>query len=755
MKLHRSNHYHATPRSHCDPADSAASSRHTSLLHTANASFATELPPRPPNICASAWAGVFAAHFGLFLAPVESRSYQGALRWLRRARCLWAGGYVYTVSPTALFKCADSGCLWCRIVADLFPKKLTESSWGFKSLMHRAAATIRVGTYDARESIRKTLTLFIGVDGCSYRLFKIYTTQDDPAAPWIDGRMRIPHVGDPRVLSLAKALIEECVRDHVHCQAVTQHPIGLAPLPSRLIDCSHPLFPRLVETTCHNVREPYVAFSYVWGMAQPHRTTMDNLASYISLGIDYTTLPRTIRDAIYVTRALGLRFLWIDSLCIIQDSQEDMDRELARMRDIYRYAYLTIDAACATSVSKGFLRNQRPLDPERMLPFLCPRSPLDQPAGNAPVGVIYIAPPNFDNVYGSALSDLVTKADLPEDRRPPTTHTAARAWCLQEVLMSTRILVFTSETVQLRCHTQTRNVGGARHNPAWDLPRLPDATFLPDRQVARGSDEWNHIRSRWRSIVEDYTNRLLSNPSDRLVAISGLAEMFAQALGSEYVAGLWRDTLLHDLLWSRYGSKSPPSSPRPLEHYAPSWSWGSIDELASYDLNVNRPDLHALAEVVECSVTLRNKNLPFGPVTRGSLILRTPLFPCKWAGLSKLGVQQVAIDAIQEAQHTVIVGRSAQYSSSAPGVHVVGTIAIDRDEDSALQALWVIPLEHRNATYVHGLVITRAEPGVWTSARPEGSREVYRRVGLYSISDREHFPAHLIVKHPLVEIELV
>ncbi|KAI0334644.1 HET-domain-containing protein [Cubamyces sp. BRFM 1775] len=275
----------------------------------------------------------------------------------------------------------------------------------------------------------------------------MFTTEDYPAAPWIDGRVRIPHVGDPRVLSLAKAQIVECVNNHSHCQAVTPYPIGSTPLPSRLIDCSHALSPRLVETSCHSLREPYVALSYVWGMAQPHRTTKDNLTSYISPGINYAALPRTIRDAIYVTRTLGLRLIWIDGLCIIQDSQEDMDRELARMRDVYRYAYITIDAACATSVSKGFLHNQRPLDPDHILSFICPGRTANELGDNAQVGMMYLAPPDFDNVYGSALSDLVTKADLPGDGHPPTTFTAARAWCLQEVLMSIRSLVFTSETV--------------------------------------------------------------------------------------------------------------------------------------------------------------------------------------------------------------------------------------------------------------------------------------------------------------------
>ncbi|KAI0653356.1 heterokaryon incompatibility protein-domain-containing protein [Cubamyces menziesii] len=133
------------------------------------------------------------------------------------------------------------------------------------------------------------------------------------------------------------------------------YPFGSAPLPTRLIDCSDLECLRIIEAS-PDMRGTYIALSYVWGEDQPHRTTEMNLSSY-KVKIDPAILPRTILDAIHVTRALGIYLLWIDSLCIVQDSEKDLHHELARMRDVYRHAYLTIDAASAAKVSEGFLQD--------------------------------------------------------------------------------------------------------------------------------------------------------------------------------------------------------------------------------------------------------------------------------------------------------------------------------------------------------------------------------------------------------------
>ncbi|KAI0655240.1 hypothetical protein C8Q70DRAFT_435381 [Cubamyces menziesii] len=97
-------------------------------------------------------------------------------------------------------------------------------------------------------------------------MFFLYTTADDPAAAFIEGRVRIPHVGAPAVLSVAKAYVEGCLRSHEHCRAITHHRVGSPPLPRRLLDCSDPLRVRIVDTSRLSVpRQPYIALSYVWG----------------------------------------------------------------------------------------------------------------------------------------------------------------------------------------------------------------------------------------------------------------------------------------------------------------------------------------------------------------------------------------------------------------------------------------------------------------------------------------------------------
>ncbi|KAI0323731.1 HET-domain-containing protein [Cubamyces sp. BRFM 1775] len=457
--------------------------------------------------------------------------------------------------------------------------------------------------------------MIILVNGLQQRFF-LSTPEGDPAARWIQNRMLIPHVGWPYALALAKTCIEECVRDHPECQAITPYPIGSAPLPTRLIDCSNPDRLRLVATD-PGMRGVYIALSYVWGEDQPHQTTKANLSSYKDR-IDPAILPQTLRDAIHVTRALGIDFLWIDGLCIVQDSEKDMHHELARMRDVYRHAVLTIDASSAARVSEGFLQDRK-LDPmpDAVLPFICSSgNPAEQSADEARVGVIYLA--GDRSLYYTLHDSRVVYYGK------PLSHTVSRGWCLQERLLSTRSLVFTSQTLQLRCHTQTKNVGGAHHDGDYDVPRLPDAVFHPDRLVAPGSDEWKHIHERWWEIVEDYTRRKLTNPSDKLIAISGLAEMFAPTLGQDYLAGLWRNTLLTDLSWSC----DSPQSLSLTEYRGPSWSWAYIDNSVSLedDWGTGVP----FAEMMGCTVTLQNETLHFGPVTGASLILRSSLLPCKW-----------------------------------------------------------------------------------------------------------------------------
>ena len=108
-----------------------------------------------------------------------------------------------------------------------------------------------------------------------------------------------------------------------------------------------------------SLRANYVALSHCWGKHQPLRTLTSNYPTLTQDGIRLSQLSPVFRDAVRVCHRLGVEFLWIDSLCIIQDSKEDWERESARMCDYYENALFTISAASSPDGSVPFLR-QRP-----------------------------------------------------------------------------------------------------------------------------------------------------------------------------------------------------------------------------------------------------------------------------------------------------------------------------------------------------------------------------------------------------------
>ncbi|KAK0220822.1 heterokaryon incompatibility protein-domain-containing protein [Armillaria nabsnona] len=193
-------------------------------------------------------------------------------------------------------------------------------------------------------------------------------------------------------------------------------------------DLEHPWL--FVNRQC--IEDKYVALSYVWGCEQPHCTTGQNLESYRVKGIPLEYIPKTIMDAIAVTRDLGFRYLWVDAFCIIQDSKDDKAREIRQIRQIRRIfsdAYLTIIAACAGTVNDGFLHERHPPVPTPItLPFRCP-----------------------DGAIGTM--QLRIPFNLPDH------HVDERAWCLEERLLSPRKVIYTAHTLRSACEKASENLG--------------------------------------------------------------------------------------------------------------------------------------------------------------------------------------------------------------------------------------------------------------------------------------------------------
>jgi hypothetical protein len=179
----------------------------------------------------------------------------------------------------------------------------------------------------------------------------------------------------PYVLEKMWAWVEACNNHHPDClqgaRKVTQ-------LPTRLLDLNS--LPKgtdfesvqgdpraLLKNTAFRLVEnspgsegQYIALSYCWGKGLPFTTTSKNLQKHKENGgIAYIQLPETLRDAIFLVRYLGIRYLWADCLCIVQGDKADWEREASRMADVYSNAYLTIAATRASHCGEGFLHARK------------------------------------------------------------------------------------------------------------------------------------------------------------------------------------------------------------------------------------------------------------------------------------------------------------------------------------------------------------------------------------------------------------
>ncbi|EEU33426.1 uncharacterized protein NECHADRAFT_56709, partial [Fusarium vanettenii 77-13-4] len=147
----------------------------------------------------------------------------------------------------------------------------------------------------------------------------------------------------PERLANVRQWLSECVAKHKRCPDNES-----VELPTRLVEVSPPGDPESarLRTTTGGETGRYATLSYCWGGPQPFQTVTDSFADY-STALPYSNLPRTILDALQVTRSLGLRYIWVDSLCIIQDDPEDKNRELPQMLRIYENSFITVSAGSA------------------------------------------------------------------------------------------------------------------------------------------------------------------------------------------------------------------------------------------------------------------------------------------------------------------------------------------------------------------------------------------------------------------------
>lgn len=391
-------------------------------------------------------------------------------------------------------------------------------------------------------------------------------------------------------------------------------------LPTRVLDLkpSSGVEVKLYEPQTGELGE-YIALSYCWGEAQPAQITKKTLNDKLQ-EIVTSTLPQSIQDAIFVTRKLRFRYLWVDSLCIIQDSDEDKVSEIAKMTDIYNKASLTIAASIATKASGGFLHPRKTVAERRKVSF--PSQDGSPREVELSPDIINIPFPCPDGTLGEV--KLLLPQDPHYDAREPLN---LRGWTMQERLLSRRLLIFGQYEVTWQCQSTLGPVPITKTLWSYkvDPPRLPLELYEIDLPPhLRAPPPPNAVTGQgvqWKKIAVEYSSRQLSFIEDRFNAIGGIVQLLQDVWKDEYLAGFWKGNILFTSFWYKAGDENHASNVDD-SYLAPSWSWLSINSAVDFWI-LDSVD----AEFVDCRIELQNPNLPFGSVTHGELTIRGATFP--------------------------------------------------------------------------------------------------------------------------------
>ncbi|PMD47717.1 HET-domain-containing protein [Hyaloscypha variabilis F] len=412
--------------------------------------------------------------------------------------------------------------------------------------------------------------------------------------------------GGDKALALASQWVRNCLMNHQICTGDRD----LDFVPPRLLDIRAASI-CLITDTSNMGKVSYVALSHCWGKGSDQfmkltANTMDSLRN----GVGEDELAQTFRDAIHISRSLGVNYLWIDSLCIIQcgpmgaehspEHVEDWQKHVGMMDCIYENCAVNIAAAHGHNPNSGCFVTRNPAG---VVPCLVSTTGLSQ----GYLGDFHKDPPSLFAFVEEKLNQQL------ESQSVGHSHLDSRGWVAQERLLSPRTIHFS-------------------HNQIfWECSEVPLACESFPSGLTTGL---GHPNYRWRSynladqyeywlrIVEQYSQRCLTRAEDKLPAIAGVARRVQSILKDDYIAGQFKSHLPKGLLWRRRSGTeylNPANAAR-----FPTWSWahseGPIDCLHFtmdwlYMKNTVVHDIH---------VELVDPHNVFGQVTSGYIRLRGP-----------------------------------------------------------------------------------------------------------------------------------
>lgn len=361
-----------------------------------------------------------------------------------------------------------------------------------------------------------------------------------------------------------------------------------------------------LSTATEHALSGYAALSYCWGQDAPSlQLTQDSLSSLSRDGISLEQLPLTLRDACELCIALRIRFIWIDRLCILQDSSDDWAEQSAVMGSIFGGAEVTIQAAAGTDCHYGLFA-ERSWKSQSTAKLKCKVvQGMDQQC--------FIRGP-IERDTGEAIN--------------------SRGWTLQESILSPRLLTFGATEMSAECRTSYWNESG---RPSHNVQGLENVFPRPVRRkasfdlnteggVSEQTNSTASLSKAWRRLTIHYCRRHLTYGRDKLPAISGLAWWFSKKLPDShydcYLAGVWKHLLPAGLLWY-HDLPLYMNAKKPDKYRAPSWSWASLDcnYLQWFNPSAGEKEY---ARILDWDVTLNGPD-PFGEVEGGYLRISAPL----------------------------------------------------------------------------------------------------------------------------------
>ncbi|KAF4465010.1 GTP-binding [Fusarium albosuccineum] len=340
---------------------------------------------------------------------------------------------------------------------------------------------------------------------------------DHILAPYMYPRLPALDPSSKEAFVLANERIKDCVQNHEDCSKPNT---GFMPKRVLQIPPGEKVYLKQYISPA-----PYAALSYCWGLDKQGTVLTRSLIDKLQEGISLESLAQTIRDAIRVCRELGVEYLWVDALCIIQDDPDDKAIEIDQMGLVYENSLVTILANRAHDAAEGFLGNREPID-ARLVPSF--QIPCQMSSGAR--SHVTLIDKSLEVQYADPLID--------------------RAWAFQEFVLPPRLLCYSKLGSEFFC-------------PELAISILGNG-FYPDRQESLGALRYGgpfhptHILPQlstdqlvgvWKSVITIYTRKALSNPEDRLPGLAGLAERVASLFEDEYLAGFWKADIAQYLSW--------------------------------------------------------------------------------------------------------------------------------------------------------------------------------------------------------------